>query len=127
DQNERGLNIRFTHEDGRATATFTPSEEFEGYRGILHGGILSTLLDEVMIHAILSRGILTFTTRIEVRFKKPAHVGRKLFLEGTVTRMKRKIIEARGQITDETGTLIAEASGCFYRTESPMKSRRHDP
>ena len=66
---------------GKASAEFTPTKSFEGYKNILHGGILSTLLDEVMIKSIIAKEILTVTSQIEVKFKRPAIIGEKLIVE----------------------------------------------
>jgi uncharacterized protein (TIGR00369 family) len=121
DKNERGLNVRFYSHKGKAKAEYTPTREFEGYRDILHGGIISALLDEVMIQAIIAQGILTFTTQIEVNFKKPARIGEKLLLEGEVTGDRGKIIMTRGEAAKEDGTIIATSSGKFFKATEEMK------
>jgi uncharacterized protein (TIGR00369 family) len=121
DKNKKGLNIHFFDHDGKAKAEFTPTREFEGYRDILHGGIISTLLDEVMIKSILAQGILTITTQIDVKFKKSAKIGEKLYLEGEVTENKGKIIMTEGKVFKEDGTIVATATGKFYRATGDMK------
>lgn len=121
DKNKRGLNVRFYASGGKAKAEFTPTKEFQGYKNILHGGIISTLLDEVMIQAIIAQGILTFTTQIEVKFKNPARIGEKLLLEGVVVEDRGKIIMTKGEAAKADGTVLAVSTGKFFRVRGEMK------
>jgi uncharacterized protein (TIGR00369 family) len=121
DKNKIGLKVAFFYEDGKAKAQYTPTPEFEGYKDILHGGILSALLDEVMIYSIIAQGIITVTIQMEVKFKKPAKIGEALFLEGQVTEDKGKILLTEGKALHQDGTIIAESKGKFFRAEGEMK------
>ena len=53
-ENQIGLKARFFFDGHKAHTTVTADERFVGYHGIYHGGLLATLLDEVMIKAILA-------------------------------------------------------------------------
>ena len=121
DKNKIGLKVAFSYEDGKAKAQYTPTPEFEGYKDILHGGILSALLDEVMIYSIIAQGIITVTVQIEVKFKSPAKIGETLFLEGQITEDKGKILLTEGKISKKDGTIIATSKGKFFRAEGEMK------
>ncbi len=121
DKNKIGLKVAFFYENGKAKARYTPSREFEGYKDICHGGILSALLDEVMIYSIKAKGIVTMTVQIEVKFRRPAIIGEPLFLEGQITEDKGKIIQTEGKIFLEDGTIVAESKGKFFRAEGPRK------
>jgi len=120
DKNPSGLNVEFYLKDGKAVGEYTVQDHFQGYKNILHGGILSTLLDEVMIKSILAQDILTVTCEIKVRFKKPVKIGQRLFLEGKPTGDKGKILLAEGEIRDEAGEVVATAEGKFFRAEGEM-------
>lgn len=120
DKNPSGLNVEFYLKDGKAVGEYIVQDHFQGYKNILHGGILSTLLDEVMIKSILAQDILTLTCEIKVRFKKPVKIGQKLFLEGKPTGEKGKILLAEGEIRDEAGDVVATAEGKFFRAEGEM-------
>ncbi len=120
DKNPVGLNVEFYYENGKAIGEYVVGDHFQGYKDILHGGILSTLLDEVMIKSILAQDILTVTCEIKVRFKKPVKIGQRLFLEGKPTGDKGKIILAQGEIKDEAGEVVASAEGKFFRVEGRM-------
>jgi uncharacterized protein (TIGR00369 family) len=123
DKNQVGLKLDFYAKDGKARAEFTPIKNFEGYKDILHGGILSTLLDEVMIKSILAKEILTVTSQIEVKFKKPAIIGEKLTIEGEITRERGRLILTEGKVFKEDGTVVAEAKGTFFRAEGRIKEQ----
>ncbi len=123
DNNDIGLKLDFYEKDGKARAEFTPTKNFEGYKDILHGGILSTLLDEVMIKSILAKEILTVTSQIEVKFKKPAVIGEKLIIEGGITGERGRLILTEGKVFREDGTVVAEAKGKFFRAEGRIKKQ----
>jgi len=117
DKNEIGLKIEFHYEAGRAKASFIPGREYEGYRDILHGGILATVLDEVMVKAVLAKGIPAVTSRMDVRFRLPAVVGEELFLEGWITHEKSRLIITAGKVSRKDGVIIAEAGGTYFRVQ----------
>ena len=90
----------------------TPPEHMQGWANILHGGIISTLLDEAITHI----GIGTYdgpavTAQLEVRFRKPAPTGVKLFVSAERIKASRRIIEARAEVKLSDSTLIATGTG----------------
>ena len=117
DKNPFGLRVEFYQRDGKVVGEYVVSDHLQGYKNILHGGILSTLLDEVMIKSILAQDILTLTCEIKVRFKKPVKIGQRLFLEGKPTENKGKILLAEGKIRNEDGEIVATAEGKFFKAE----------
>ena len=121
DKNPFGLNVEFCQKDERVVGEYIVQDHFQGYKNILHGGILSALLDEVMIKSILAQDILTLTCEVKVRFKKPVKIGQRLFLEGKPTEDKGKILLAEGKIKDEDGEVVATAEGKFFRAEGEME------
>lgn len=123
DQNKTGLKVAFFYENGKAKAQYTPTKEFEGYKDILHGGILSALLDEVMIYSLIAQGTVTMTIQMEVKFKKPAKIGEMLLMEGWVTDDKGKILCTEGKIFTEDGTIVAQSKGRYYRVRGEIKKK----
>jgi uncharacterized protein (TIGR00369 family) len=123
DKNDIGLKVQFFQKEGKAVAEFVPSKNFEGYADILHGGIISTLLDEVMIQSILAKGILSITSHIEVKFKNPARTGEKLLLEGNIQRERGSLILTEGKIFRPDGCIVAEGKGKFIRAEGKLKEQ----
>ena len=72
DNNPVSLGLRFEAEsDGSVRSSFRGSSLFQGYSGILHGGIIATLLDSTMTHCLFHHGIKAVTGDIQVRFLKP--------------------------------------------------------
>lgn len=109
--NPIGLKLRFQDENGRAKAQFTPGPEYQGWPGILHGGIISTALDEAMGYAALFRGKKVVTGKLEIRFRNPAPIGKPLAIEAWVTRESKLFLVAEAKMSLGDGTVIAEATG----------------
>ncbi len=112
-KNSSGLQAVFWLEAGEAKGKFTPDSRWEGYPGIVHGGVLTSLLDEVMYKAISPSGELAMTAEITVRFRNPARVGVTLYPSGRVVRRRGRLVEAEGEIRDALGRLIAAATAKF--------------
>jgi len=90
----------------------TPAEHLQGWTNILHGGILSTLLDEAITYV----GIGTFdqpavTAQLEVRFRNPAPTAVKLFVRAERTKVSKRLVEAKAAVRLSDGTLIATGTG----------------
>lgn len=117
DKNPIGLNVPFYVKGDMVVAEYTAGAQFEGYKNILHGGILSSLLDEVMIRAVLAMGIYTLTSEINVKFKKMVRIGDKLSLEGKLVENRGKILLAEGKITNQNNQLVAQGEGKFFRVK----------
>jgi uncharacterized protein (TIGR00369 family) len=118
-ENPAGLGVDFeiNRELRSISAKFTPTDDHQGYEGIVHGGILSALLDEAMGKLTVSLGIPAVTAEITVQFKAPAAPGDELFISGRLTQETKKLILANAKI--ERGlVVIAEATGKLVRTGS---------
>lgn len=104
--NPNGLHLHFYPLDDEAGiwAPFTPLREHEGYMGMVHGGIISTILDEVMAWSLYRLDIWAVTGRLSISFRKPVEVGEP-------TRAIGRIANDRGRLIDVTGTLLREADG----------------
>jgi uncharacterized protein (TIGR00369 family) len=121
-ENPAGLGVDFEidREQRAISAKFTPSDIHQGYEGIVHGGILSTLLDEAMAKLTVSLGIPAVTAEITVTFKAPATPGEELFISGRLTRETNKLILAEAKI-ERGPVLIAEAKGKLLRMSTEYK------
>lgn len=123
--NQQGLHLQFRAlPDGGVWATFVPQVVHEGYVGMIHGGITSTLLDEAMSWAVTHRGDLGVTTRLSVTFRAPLLALQTVVLHGHVDRTTRRTLTTRGEVRDDaTGRLLASATGEFVRV-SPAQAAR---
>lgn len=113
--NPFGLQLEFATEGEEYVAYFTPEKRHQGYVGIVHGGIVSTVLDEVMARYVHVLGHSAVTGEMTVRFKRPARVGHKLRFAGRIEEENSRMILCSARATDEDGTLIAEATGKMIR------------
>ncbi|NLJ68546.1 MAG: PaaI family thioesterase [Firmicutes bacterium] len=123
--NPGGLGIRFYTDGQAAYAEHALSEAYQGYDGMVHGGVLVTLLDEVMAKALAVHGISGVTGKLEVRFRKPASIGAKLSFKGWVKSRRRKSCVVASEIRAADGDLLVEAEGLFLEKadgSQPLKS-----
>ncbi len=117
ENNSGGLRLRFQIDKERQTlkTTFVANPVFQGYDGIVHGGILSTLLDEAMGKLAYELGYPSVTASLEVRFKKPAPILEPLNVYGEIMEVKRKVIKAKAHITQGDGTMLAAGTSTLVR------------
>jgi uncharacterized protein (TIGR00369 family) len=111
--NELGLRLQFEYGENAARCTVSVPERFGGWTGIMHGGIVATLLDEAMAHAAIAAGARAVTAKLEVRFRKPAPTGTPLVIEGSVKRLRGKLLDGQAALTDGSGTVYAEGRSRF--------------
>jgi acyl-coenzyme A thioesterase PaaI-like protein len=83
--NGRGLGLKFyKHEDGTVFGNFFADPKFEGYSGIIHGGIVATLLDSAMTYCLLMEDIPALTGRLSIKYSVPIRVGTVVKLEARI-------------------------------------------
>lgn len=122
DLNPRGLKLAFRLEDGAAVAEFDPDPHHRGYPGLMHGGLVATLLDEAMGWAAYGQGGWTMTARMQVRFRRPVPLTGRLRVAARVTKQRHRLVEARAELRDDAGTLLAEGEGALLRV-TPEQGR----
>jgi len=114
--NPCGLHLVFERDDEGVRARFTPRPQDEGFLGVVHGGIVSTMLDEAMAWAAFARGLWAVTGKLEVRFRQPVEVGVEVVLSGRVVADRGRLVDAAGQIRRAIdGELLAEGTSRFVR------------
>jgi uncharacterized protein (TIGR00369 family) len=117
-ENAIGLQLEFERRaGGEARAVWTPAGLHEGWPGIVHGGLLSTVLDEAMSHAVLATGLKAMTAELRVRFREPAPSGRALTVQARVIQRAKRLVEAEASITGEEGQEYAHGWGRFLCVE----------
>ncbi len=117
ERNKGGLQLRFDLNKSAKTlqTSFVPTETYQGYDGIVHGGILAALLDEAMAKLAFELGYNAVTAMLNVRFKSLAKVKEKLTIRGEITQANRRLVLAKATIHKEDGTLIAEGDSALVR------------
>lgn len=112
--NPIGLDVRFRLDREICRAEFTPGDGHMGYDGVTHGGILFSLLDDVMANVIFLRGERCYTARAEVRYRAPLPVGTPVRLEGRQQRRRGRLAVIEGRVLRvDNGEVVAEATGSF--------------
>ncbi len=120
--NEFGLQLAFRRARGGVWAELRPDRRYEGYVGIVHGGVLTAMLDEAMSWAITAEGQFAMTARLNTSFRRPARVGSLLRVEGQVVEQRRRLIDATATITEvDSGTVVAVAEGRFMRVSAAQE------
>ncbi len=113
-ENPIGLHLTFRLEDGACVSEFTPGENHQGYPGVIHGGMIYAVLDDVMANWLYLRGARAYTARCEIRYRAPAREGEKLLLVGRQTARKRRLVEMEGTATRASdGEVVATATATF--------------
>ncbi|MBI3039514.1 hotdog fold thioesterase [bacterium] len=113
-QNSNGLKLSFTkHSKDTCISEWIGDPRFQGYAGILHGGLVATLVDEAMAHCLISAGMRVVTAEISVRYLQPTPLGVSLTILGTVIESKRRIHLTKGSVRLSDGTILAEAEGKY--------------
>jgi acyl-coenzyme A thioesterase PaaI-like protein len=112
--NLRGLRIRFQRQDdGEVTANWIPASAWEGFREIIHGGIVSTVLDEAMSKAVAGTGAEALTAELRVRFRRHVTPGDSFRIRGWIVSRNKRMINAEAALTGSDGTEHAHAWATF--------------
>ena len=113
--NPIGMHLQFDRstEGEGVVARATLASQYQGWRGIAHGGIVMALLDEAMAHAAGFAGHRGVTATVSVRFRKPVPLERPILVRGHVTWQRRNVLGVEGNIFDDDGTLLAHSEGSF--------------
>lgn len=110
-ENPIGLHLDFHMEGKRFTTRKTLPSEYQGYSGIVHGGIVTTMLDEAMggylYHELGERAV---TARLDVRYRNPAPVGEELVIAGWEESRRGGFVSMKAELALTDGTVLAEAA-----------------
>ena len=113
-KNPISLKLDFNfYEENKVKAEFIPHKNLQGFQDILHGGIISTVLDEAMAKVINMQGIKAVTVEINVRFKQAAPVEKKYDVHGILKKQKKNIFITESYLNDENDKLYASAKAKF--------------
>jgi len=112
--NEQGLHLAIHTDPNGSWVETTLEPRFQGWEAVAHGGIVCTLLDEVMAWSVIGRGTWGVTARLNVAFRRPIPVGRTIRAEGWVVDENRRAHRTAGQVLEaKTGEVLATAEGTF--------------
>ncbi|MGA8535475.1 MAG: PaaI family thioesterase [Candidatus Tumulicola sp.] len=113
--NPVGMHLHFDRagdgEGVRAAVTLGP--QYQGWRGIAHGGIVMALLDEAMAHAAGFAGHRGVTASVNVRFRQPVPLEVPIEVRGRVAWQRRNVLGVEATICDRAGNVLVESHGHF--------------
>ena len=113
--NAIGLRVKFQLDGDVCRGEFTPGKDHCGYDGITHGGILFSLLDDVMANWLYLKGLRCFTAKCEIRYRNPLPVGCRVLLAGKSLKQKRNVVVMEGLASRaDTAEAIAECQASFF-------------
>ncbi len=109
------LRLRTDAERGESAAEVTFAAHFQGWAGIVHGGLLATVLDEALVYAAGSRGFKCVTGEMTVRYIKPVSTGAAYALKGRFLEDKGRVVLAESFLYDREGQEVARATGKLFK------------
>ena len=112
--NPIGLKVKFSLVDGVCIASFTPQAQHAGYERVTHGGILFSLLGDVMANWVWLQGEKCFTAKADIRYRAELPIGQEVRLEGRCLKRKGRLAQMEGKIIrTDNQFVVAEASASF--------------
>jgi uncharacterized protein (TIGR00369 family) len=116
--NPIGLKLKFIKDGDTCRAEFIPNKTHQGWPGVVHGGILASLLDEAMSYAAYFEGVTCLTASMQVRLRQPVKVEEPLIVTASVTKNSRKLFESKARICLKDGTVMAESTAKQFVIEN---------
>lgn len=106
--NPIGLKLIYRIEGENVVTDFVPQEEHQGWPGITHGGIITSLLYEVMENYPYQNGIVAMMRGMETRFRKPISTGQKITAKSWLVKESGRMLKIGGSLTDDDDVLLAQ-------------------
>lgn len=112
--NSAGLRLEMTVADGRLSAPVTFADHHQSYPGVVHGGVVTTSLDEAMGNLlIIAFGVATFTMTLRTRFLEPLRTGVAYELRAWLTEQSERLYRVESELTDSAGTTKTLAAATY--------------
>ncbi len=120
--NTSGLQLDLHVDGGTCWANLVIPQRFQGWHDIAHGGIVSTILDEVMAWSLVDQDTWGVTARLGVAFRRPVPLERPLHAEGWIVEARRRVFRTAAQLVDEAdGAILASADGTYVAAAEERK------
>ncbi len=124
-ENEHGLRLEFYEtEPGEVTVDYVVPDHFQGYPGIVHGGIVASLVDEVLGRVHMgsdpSKPRFMFTAKMSVNYRKNVPTGKPIKIVGRAVQSKRRTATSVAEVYGPDGELLAEAEAILVDVPSEI-------
>ena len=110
EKNPLGLKLKFSYSGEKLVSEAVVPKEFQGFKNLVHGGVLGTLLDEMMVNLYWLKGEKVVSVEFQVRLKAPCPVSEKLLLSAWPIERKKRLRLTASEAKLENGTIVAEAT-----------------
>ncbi|KOO02220.1 PaaI family thioesterase [Vibrio nereis] len=119
-ENPFSLNVNYqANGEHECVSAFLVEERHQGYLGLLHGGIASSLLDGAMTHCLLQHGIMALTAKLDVRFHDVIKLGEKVDVKAICHSSRRSVYDLSAQLT-VNGIVKVSATAKFIRPKNTV-------
>lgn len=109
-----GLHVRFAGNADEVRADVQIDALYQGFDGLVHGGILAGIVDDAMWHAIHQQhGDFPVTAELTIRYHKPARIAEPLTVVGRLVSYRRRLMVAEAVIENHQGETVVSAEGRF--------------
>lgn len=119
--NPIGLKLSIKHKGDICYTTFTPKTDHSGWLNVMHGGLLSTIMDEVMAHWLWGRGTPAMTVEMTARYLKPVPIGEPIVVTARQQQDRGRMATMEAEVTLADGTQVARAVAKFIKTERGLQ------
>jgi acyl-coenzyme A thioesterase PaaI-like protein len=121
--NEHGIHLELHVGEDRCWTELALPDRFQGWDGIAHGGIVCTILDEVMAWSLAATDNWGLTARMNVDFKRPVRLGTPIRAEGWITSTQRRLHKTAARLLDPaTGEVLATAAATYVGADADRKA-----
>lgn len=111
--NPIGLRLEFFEQDERVVSEFVVEPRFQGFDGILQGGVLQAVLDDAMVRAVWRAHGLNVTVRMEIELTRAIRVGQRVRIEAAAGERRGRLVSATARALLDDGAVAAESRGRF--------------
>ena len=123
DGNPIGLHLQFAPDGDSVKASFIPGPEHQGFQDVVHGGIISVVLDEAMAWATARAGVWAVTGEMRVRFRQPLKIGEQTSVVARVNGTRGRLVTAVAELQrDHDGSLVATSSATFVKVDADVEA-----
>lgn len=120
-ENPIGLHLDFWMDDEQVWTEFTPGQQHQGWPGVLHGGIIATLLDETMGRVAFIKRLWMVTVKMEMTYRKPVPLEQPLKVAARIEELRGSRMSTLGQVLLPDGSVAVEAHGLYLRIPDRQK------
>jgi len=122
-ENPIGLRLSPQVDGDAVVASFVPKDDHQGWPGIVHGGIIASLLYEILENFAHRRGIVAMMRRMETRLRRPAKTGIEITARSWLTERSDREMHVSATLTSADGVLIAEGDAALVILSQAHKAR----